>query len=278
MRKQPFVFKACLSTHKIGVIGLGRLGHALVASLEEIQADVLVHDLVRHTHPGYTSTLDELLESASILFLTVQDDNLLQLAKDIQTYLSNMQAAKDGKIVIVCSGGFAIEKLDFLKKYHCEVAKMHPLQTFSDREFKPFPGRTPFAIQASAEVTPLLTELIQRLDGKVLSLSRNQWFQYHLAAVVAANFLPLFIRKGMELMEPITRDAELSAEWLRPLINQTVKQALNAENDLPYSGPASRGDREVIQAHTEWLKDRNREFSTIYEVCSREILKNVLNS
>ena len=264
------------SIHRIGVVGLGRLGRSLVASLEHALCDVLIYDKGRLTHPRCQSALLDVVEKSSIVFLTVQDDRLLSIAEEIHAFdvtssEENQTKKQFAKTLVVCSGSFKLSQLNFLRESGWVCAKVHPLQTFSTRALEPFPMGTPFAIEAPDPVKRLLEDLVLRWYGQPHFLEEHQWFQYHLSAVMAANFLPLFIRHGIALLEPMAKDSQTAAEWIRPLVEESVRQALKMENLLPFSGPASRGDRVVMEEHLAWLEENLPELKTLYEESSKLI-------
>ena len=72
----------------------------------------------------------------------------------------------------------------------------------------------------------------------------------------------------------ITDSENLEFDLLKPLITETFKKALAAENPADVqTGPAIRGDKTTINRHLDYLKtDEN--LVEIYEVLTESIQRN----
>ena len=63
----------------------------------------------------------------------------------------------------------------------------------------------------------------------------------------------------------------LEYEWLKPLITETINKSLAIGPEAAQTGPAKRGDLEILDSHMELLKD-DESIAEIYRVISQDIV------
>ncbi|CAM2065784.1 DUF2520 domain-containing protein [Sulfidibacter corallicola] len=238
----------------VGVWGIGRLGSSLVASLRALDLDV------RERRRDGDRPLSRWVEDLSVVCLAVQDGALTEVVEALR------EVDVSGRTVLVLSGATALDVLAPLRKCGATVGKLHPLQTFTRVAYERIPPGTHFAIEGP--IRELVAPWVEAWDGVLHELSGDDWKVYHLAAVVAANFLPLFIRAGAGFLRPLARDDQDALNWLEPLVSHSVAAALDGAKDLPYSGPAIRGDRQTLDAHERLLEGLRPEWLPIYRLAS----------
>ena len=91
----------------------------------------------------------------------------------------------------------------------------------------------------------------------------------HVAAVFACNFT----NHLLALAKGITDSEDLEFDLLKPLINETFKKALSAENPADVqTGPAIRHDKSIINRHLDYLKE-DENLVEIYEILTESIQK-----
>jgi predicted short-subunit dehydrogenase-like oxidoreductase (DUF2520 family) len=88
----------------------------------------------------------------------------------------------------------------------------------------------------------------------------------HVAAVFANNFS----NHMYTLAEKILKKETISFGLLRPLIRSTAENVQYRSPSEVQTGPAKRGDEEILKAHLEILKD-DPELKTIYELMTSGI-------
>jgi len=132
----------------------------------------------------------------------------------------------------------------------------------------------PVCIEASNDETlKKIKSLAQSIEGDVHIISSSRRKVLHVAAVFANNFSNhLYF-----LAEKILAKEKISFGLLRPLIRSTAENVMYRPPSEVQTGPAKRGDEEILKAHLEILKD-DPELKTIYELLSSGIRKNVRNS
>ncbi len=63
----------------------------------------------------------------------------------------------------------------------------------------------------------------------------------------------------------------LNFEWLKPVILETINKALATGPEYSQTGPAVRGDLEILDEHMKYLKS-DKTLAKIYEIISQDII------
>ena len=146
-----------------------------------------------------------------------------------------------------------------------QVGRLHPLSSFTNQENMP-KGLT-FAVSGPENLVSTYRAWVSVWEGTAFELSDEDAETYHLAAVLASNFLPLWVRVGARYMSQVKHmDSPLKA--LQPLVEQALAHALDENQKFPYSGPAARGDKALIQKYTHRLNREDPKLGALFaEIC-----------
>lgn len=242
-------------TGRVGIIGLGRFGSHLNHSLRAIGYETYVYQ--------QTDAIES-ISSCDHLCIAVRDDQIQGMVQELS------KISLSGKTVLIHSGVAPLTYLAPLQEKGACIGKFHPLQAFTHKADEPVPKGTPFAVEGHTEIAQ---DWAKAWECPVYHLSGDDWQRYHLAAVMAANFLPLFVRAGAEILEPLAKDQGDALQWLAPLVQTTIQHALDPDRKLPFSGPAIRGDQKTIETHLAQLKEDAPHLLDIYKVPTDAILK-----
>jgi len=243
----------------VGVLGLGRFGQALANSLQALGVPLVTR--TRSSGPPLRQWAGE----SDVWCLAVRDDQ-------IEAAVAALEAsATPGKTVLIHAGSVSLDALEPLRRRGARTDKFHPLQSFSHATRPSIPPGTPFAYEG--EIEQLVAPWVAAWQGTLYPLHGEQWPVYHLAAVIAANFLPLFIRSGADILAPLCGGREEALAWLAPLVRRSVEGALEAANPLPFSGPAVRGDLATLAAQEARLEAGHPELAALYRTASRLIAR-----
>lgn len=248
-----------MSETRVGILGMGRLGTHLKESLTANHCHVDVYERSQDSAEALTQWADR----NKVLCLTCRDDQLEGLAGR----LAQLRFKKT--VILMFSGAKSLELLTALTERGAVIGKLHPLMAFTQVESKPIPAGTPFAMEG--EIEELVRPWVTAWGGKLYRLEGQQWAMYHLAAVMAANFLPLFIRAGAQILEPLAGGQQQALDWLEPLVQVSVAEALDGRNQQPYAGPAIRGDETVLAQHEALLTDHYPQLRDLYRQASSQI-------
>lgn len=253
---------------RISFIGAGRVAHHLVHALKQrhqiiqIYSQGFVHaqKLATEVKAEAVHTFAELSAEIDVLIIAVSDSAISDVIQHVHAYLPNT-------LIVHTSGSTDIEKLT---KVHARAGVFYPLQTFSlDREVEWY--STPLFIEAThLEDLNTLLQLANELSQRVYQYNSAQRLSLHLAAVFACNFSNYCYDMAKQIVDAKQVDFSL----LYPLIIETAQKALQAEPRNMQTGPAMRGDQNIIAMHAQMLKqDQRPDLEAVYHLLSEQILK-----
>ena len=249
---------------KIVLIGAGNVAHHLAPALLragmnlcQIYSRTLesARELGRKTGITYTSDTFAVYPDGDIYIFCVSDDALLSVFKSLRI---NEEA-----LILHTSGSVP---LDIFKPYRQNYGVLYPLQTFSKTRNLDF-GEIPLCIVApDKEVLKTIGQIADKLSSKVYEISSEKRKKLHLAAVLANNFTNHLYHMAGKLLEKEDLDFNL----LRPLIFETAHKVMQMIPENAQTGPARRGDTNILNLHKSMLKD-NRDIQTLYVLLSQSI-------
>jgi predicted short-subunit dehydrogenase-like oxidoreductase (DUF2520 family) len=203
------------------------------------------------------NSLDFSGSSSKVFFIAVSDEAIADVAKEI--------VLPEGAILVHTSGSQPLSILQFAAAQHTGV--FYPLQTFSKGRSVDFKN-VPIFIEASdSDSEKQLTSMAKMLSTKFKKLSTEERKALHVAAVFASNFPNHMLRISKILMDK----QDMNFDWLKPLILETINKALTAGPEYSQTGPAVRGDLEILDEHLKFLK-KEKAIAKIYELISQDII------
>jgi len=207
-----------------------------------------IRDLVSDT--VICTDLDSLL-STDIIILAVTDTAIATVSDKIDAR---------GALVLHTSGSVPMAAL----KNHKRYGVLYPLQSFSESNRVDW-DTVPVCIEAhTVSDLDIVRTIASVLSPKIFEVTTAQRKHLHVAAVFANNFANHCFTMAQEICEKHTIPFEL----LHPLILETATKAITQEPDKSQTGPAMRGDKEIILAHLETLDTEPKE---IYRVLTNAI-------
>ncbi|MEI7500650.1 MAG: DUF2520 domain-containing protein [Bacteroidota bacterium] len=148
------------------------------------------------------------------------------------------------------------------------IGVFYPVQTFSGRRKVDF-KRVPLCLEANSKYSESqLTDFANIISRNVRLVDSTNRKIIHLSAVFASNFTNFM----NVIAEDLLNDHEISFKLLKPLIKRTF-QNIKSDNLFRYqTGPAFRGDGQVLQKHRELLS-AHPEYLELYNLISNNIIK-----
>ena len=195
-----------------------------------------------------------------LLVIAVSDQAIAKVIGDVAKFFEDV-------LIVHTSGSTNIQ---VLTQAHQRSGVFYPLQTFSlEREIDWL--STPLLIETAVkEDQKILVHLAESISKNVYSYNSEQRLSLHLAAVFACNFSNYCYDMAHQIVDAQSVDFSL----LHPLILETAHKATQYAPHTVQTGPAVRGDQNIIQMHTHMLEEANRmDLSAIYECMSVGILK-----
>jgi predicted short-subunit dehydrogenase-like oxidoreductase (DUF2520 family) len=202
-------------------------------------------------------TLDFSASQSRIFIMAVSDDAIEEIAQEI--------VVPDNAILVHTSGSQPLSILGYAATPNIGV--LYPLQTFTKGKKIDFKD-VPFFIESeNTETEKLLMGMARAISKRVYKSSSDNRKALHIAAVFASNFTNHMLAIAQEILARHDLDLEL----LKPLIAETINKSLAIGPDEAQTGPAYRGDVEILDRHIEFLEDNER-VAEIYKIISQHIL------
>ena len=253
---------------KISFIGAGRVAHHLAIALNHHHEIVQIYSRTLHKSAQLAQkvdaeaieNIDELDSNIDLLILAVSDQSIPKIIEQIHEQLSNV-------LVVHTSGSTSINSIS---QYHVNAGVFYPLQTFSlEREIDW--KNTPIFIEALHQADQkILDQLANSLSNIVYQYNSKQRLTLHLAAVFACNFS----NYCYDMAKQIVDDENVDFGLLYPLILETANKATQHDPKSVQTGPAMRGDQNILNMHQTMLNDEHKtNFKEVYRLLSQQILE-----
>ena len=203
------------------------------------------------------ATLDFSTSDSSVFIVAVHDEAIKSIAQEI--------ILPEEAILVHTSGSQPISELEFSATLNLGV--LYPLQSFSKQKKVDFKN-IPIFIESNNEETeqPLML-LAKAISNQVVKIGSADRMALHVAAVFASNFT----NHMLAISKRILIQNSLDFEWLKPLITETIQKSLAIGPNNAQTGPASRGDLEILDKHLEFLKE-DEAVAEIYRLVSQHIV------
>lgn len=251
----------------VSFIGSGNLAWHLAPALDN--TDFAVREVFSRNKKNASALADKLYQaevkttldfsnSPSVIFIiAVSDDAIEEVAQEI--------VLPENAILVHTSGSQPLSTLGYAATLNTGV--FYPLQTFSKNKKVDF-KEIPFFIESeNPETEKILVAMAKAISKKVYKCTSSDRKALHVAAVFASNFTNHMLTIAKEILEKHKLDLDL----LKPLIVETINKSLALGPEEAQTGPASRGDVEILDHHFEFLK-RDKQIAEIYKLISQHIL------
>lgn len=203
------------------------------------------------------ATLDFSTSDSSVFIICVSDDAIRAVATEI--------ILPDEAFLIHTSGSQPLDILQYAAISNIGV--LYPLQTFTKNkrvDFKTIPLFVESNNEETERVLMLIAKALSLQARKILSEERKA---LHVAAVFASNFTNHMLTLSKEILEKNS----LSFDLLKPLISETINKSLTIGPGKTQTGPAMRGDMEILDQHLEFLQE-DEAVAEIYKIISQHII------
>lgn len=221
---------------KIVIIGAGNVGANLhhAFELKGINAELV------HARPllDVEDPIGGILPQADVYIYTVIDDALAEVAQHVNAPKS-LHLHTSGTIPVSIFGE---------DKPHAGV--IYFLQSFSKASLiDDWSGIPCFVDGRNIDDIAAIYSLAQTLTSRIYEANQHDRERLHIAGVFANNYTNLMYRMAAEVL----KDTQIPFEALLPLIDQTATKVHTLTPKAAQTGPAARGDGEVVMHHAELL-------------------------
>ncbi len=247
--------------NNIVIFGSGNVATHLAKAFYNININVLqvfspnianAQKLAQQVNAQPINTFNKINKNANLYLICISDKEISNLVEQINF---------EPSIIAHTSGSINICELSKFKNY----GVFYPLQTFS-KNHQISLQNVPFCIEGNNTfVNNKLFNLALKLSGNVQTMNSETRQYCHLAAVFANNFVNHFY----SLAQNILQQKQVPFKLLGPLIIETAQKAALIGPENSQTGPAARGDNNVMLAHKQLLN--NQQLEKMYSFVSENI-------
>ena len=250
---------------KVTLIGAGNLATQLGKSLKK--AGVIISQVYSRTEDS-ARTLGELLEAewltdikalrdeADIYIFSVKDSVLCEL-------ISEACKGRGDKLFLHTAGSMP---MSCFEGKALRYGVFYPMQTFSKTKDVDFERIPVFIESNSIETEDVIRSLANKLTQRVIRLSSADRKYLHLAAVWACNFTNYCYTVASDILG----EHGIPFDVMLPLINETTEKIQKISPKEAQTGPAVRGDRNVMSKQLE-LMNGKEDLQELYKMLSKGI-------
>ena len=197
------------------------------------------------------------LPQADVVIISVVDSALREMT-------TRVVAKYPDAVILHTAGSIPMNTLQQCgaKKY----GVLYPMQTVNKNSVVSLDDVTVFVEACDDAIAVQVEALARTISKKVVYASSEQRCYLHVAAVFACNFSNAVYNMAAELLEK----HGLPFEAMLPLIDEAARKVHRMSPVEAQTGPARRGDANVMNAHMMMLDD---ELANIYETLSDYIMR-----
>ena len=253
---------------RISLIGAGRVAHHLAQALAPQHQIINIYSRSFDTALGLATKVNaeavadiaDLQTDVDLILIAISDQSIATVVEQLHAHVPTV-------LIAHTSGSTHI---NVIQQHHARAGVFYPLQTFSlEREIDWV--NTPLLIEASQSADlQRLEQLAMALSQRVYCYSSAQRLSLHLAAVFACNFS----NYCYDMAKQVTDTEAVDFSLLYPLMAATAQKAQQADPKDMQTGPAMRGDENIIQMHRQILESSGRaNLQQVYSLLSQQILQ-----
>ncbi|MFJ1993648.1 Rossmann-like and DUF2520 domain-containing protein [Streptomyces asiaticus] len=241
----------------VGVVGAGRVGPALAASLRLAGHRPVAASGVSDASVRRAAALlpevpvvppSEVLARAELVLLTVPDDALPELVSG----LAETGAVRRGQLLVHTSGRYGVSVLEPALRAGALPLALHPVMTFTGTSVDvPRLAGCSFGVTAPEELRLAAEALVIEMGGEPEWIAEESRPLYHAALAIGANHLTTLVAQSLELLR--ASGVEAPDRMLGPLLGAALDNALRS-GDAALTGPVARGDAGTVAAHVAELR------------------------
>ena len=257
-----------MATNKrIVLIGAGHVATHLGVALQQTGCEVVQ---VYSRTEASASALGSRLGVPSVTSLEtvcLDADVYLVMVKDaaLQGLIPALVKGREAALFVHTAGSMPME---VWKGHAHRYGVIYPMQTFSKEREVDF-ASVSFFVEANGEAErAILKAMARALSPKVYEATSAQRTSLHMAAVFACNFANHMYSLSARLLEK----NGLPFDAMLPLIDETARKVHELHPLAAQTGPAVRGDENVMGKHLDMLMDEP-DIKEIYKIISRSIQK-----
>lgn len=267
------------ATKTFNVIGCGNVGqtlaHLLATSgacqVQDLKGSSLRQARIAAGFIGGGRAVEELaqMRPADVWLVAVPDSQTGVVAAELAQALAEAPAQHAAAIAFHCSGFLPASTLAPLREHGFQLASLHPVLAFADpaTAVARFPG-TPVGLEGDDAAMRALEPLLEAIGAQCFAVPTGHKPLYHAAAVFSSNFTVVLQAIACEAWTSAGVPASLVPRIQAALLQATTDNVVQLGPGA-ITGPAARGDREVVRIQGAEVQRWQEEAGTLYQALSR---------
>lgn len=258
---------------KISFIGAGKVGFSIGKYFTENNISVEGYysqdigsaiEASRFVQCKYFSSIEELVNNSDLIFITTNDDNIINVWRDLKHFNIN------GKIICHCSGSLSSDIFYDINNSGAYQYSIHPMYPFKDKlnSYKNLKSAY-FSVEGHPQKLDFICGIFEKLGNTVLRISKEDKGRYHLANVMVSNLVLSLIELGVQTLTDCGVDKSLSKEALLPLIQSNIHNISTQSFKDAITGPVVRDDAETLVKHMQSI---DSDYMELYKSLSLNLL------
>jgi predicted short-subunit dehydrogenase-like oxidoreductase (DUF2520 family) len=257
--------------NSLAIIGAGRVGRALGRRLREqgwkigavvTRSEASARRAVRFIGAGKPcAAMTRQILVPQVILIAAPDNKIAVVAQELARI---GEEELRGKVVLHTSGAMDSGVLEALRARGAAVGSMHPLQSFSGVSVPSMDGRV-FTIEGETPAVQVARRIARALGGSPVRIAGSKKLLYHAAAAMAAGHVLAVEEAATQLLVSLGMKRSEAVRALLPLTRQVLDNFERLGPRTAWTGPLSRGDFQVVRAHSRVLRESSRELAHAYE-------------
>ncbi len=261
---------------KLNLIGCGRLGRSLLRLWRQAGV-VTIGELLSRSPAsaaaaaefvgagGVRQALDE-MSPADLWLIATPDAAIAATAAE----LSRSGHVRPGDCVFHCSGACASDLLAPLAERGADIGSAHPVLSFASPQAVSagFAG-SHVGIEGRGRAPQRLHALFEAIGGRCFDVDPRHKMLYHAASVFASNFTVVLLDVALRAYRSAGLAEATARAVMAPLVEGAIGDALRLGPADALSGPAARGDSELVRRQNACVEAWSDDAGKAYEVLSR---------
>jgi predicted short-subunit dehydrogenase-like oxidoreductase (DUF2520 family) len=242
----------------IGFIGAGKVGKALGLYFKHNGLKITgycsrsvssAREAASLTGSQAYSTIESLVHSSEVLFITVPDQAIEELDGKLSDLMKHQNLGTEETWIHV-SGAYPSGCLAGIQEAGCPVGSMHPLQCFGEPVSSAARLKdTWFTIEGTEKAQIIMKAILEKTCGKYNLIGAGSKPLYHAGACVVSNYLVTLLESGIRLFEAAGMTREHIIQAVGPLIEGTLSNIREKGTVDALTGPIVRGDLNTVNVH-----------------------------
>ena len=257
----------------VNLIGPGRVGETLLRCL--MRADgYVVQDICSRRFERASSVVQRLnvgravelsaMKAADIWLVAVPDGDIHKVAADLA------ECDVPPSAVVHFSGFHGANIMAQLADRGWHIASAHPNLSFAnpDTAAENFAG-TLVGVEGSGDGVETVERLLRTLGARTFPLNSESKVLYHSAAVFSNNFTTVVQAIAHQIWAQAGLSDAAARELSANLLRAATENVVSLGPAAALTGPAARGDADVVRAETDALSDLDTNAGQLYAVLSK---------